>query len=168
MTTNLTPQSAQKKEYDLLPEDVYNVVVESIDDDTRPVYNNPNEEEEYMKFTFRITDEGFEDRKIWANATPKLFPGSTGLSASTLYSILSAVNRKNYNEEEIDAISSKDVNELEGKALRLMIKQAPNTKGEIRNKIDGYLQSKDSMTSDELANEELSEINDDQVDVTNL
>jgi len=158
MATYLTPHVPEKKTYELLPPDTYNASIDKIEDDTRKNYNDPNITEDYMKFTFNITEPGYEDRKIWANATPSLFPGSTGLSASTLYSILSAVNRKEYSEEESKAITAANINELEGKTLRLIIKQARNRKGEMKNKIDGYLPSKENMTPEERANEQLADI----------
>ena len=158
MSTSLSPRVPVKKEYKLLPQNIYNAIIDNLEDDTRPRYNKPEEKEKYIKFTFRITEKGYEDRKMWANATPSLFPGSSGLSSSTLYAILSAVNNKNYTEEESAKITAQDINELEGKSLRLVIKQAPNQKGEMRNKIDTYLPAKENMTEDEKANEMLDAI----------
>ena len=157
MTTNMRPQISERREYDLLPADTYNVVIESIDDDKRTKYMS-EEEEDYMKFTFKFTDKGYEDRKMWANATPKLFRGDTGLSASTLYSILSSVNNRTYTEEELEKVATEDINALEGKSLRILVKQAPNKKGDMRNKIEAYLPSKNTPSQEPIEQDETVDV----------
>ena len=157
MPTNLNPRVPEKKEYELLPVDTYNAIIEKIEDDERTKYMS-QEKEMYIKFTFQLTDRGYEGRKLWANATPSLFAGSTGLSASTLYSILAAVNNRNYTEEESQKITAQDVNDVEGRGLRLIVQQVLSQKGEMKNKISNYLPLKGDMTKEEVANEEMSDI----------
>ena len=141
MPTKMNPEVPKRTEFELLPKDTYDIIIESIEDDKRKKWDS-DEEEDYIKFTFVFTSGEYKDRKLCANATPKLFPGTMGLSPSTLYSILSAVTRKDYTDDELKEITAEDVNALRGQALQVYVTQITNKKGEIRNKIESYLPPK--------------------------
>ena len=158
MTTTLEPKVPERPEFELLDPDTYNAIIEKIEDEWRKKYQS-EEEEVQIKFTFVITDGEHAGHKMWVYATQSMFAGSSGLQASRLYQILSAINRREYSEEESGGLTAQDINDLEGKKLRLIVKQAPpNNKGQVWNKIESYLPSKENMTSEDKANEAVEDI----------
>lgn len=162
MSTTIQPQVPEKKEFDLLPEDTYRVEITSIEDEERPQYSNPEETEKVTKLEFTLLEEPFEGRKLWAWARPSLFPGSTALSPSTLYGIISAVYRKNLTEQELATVTAGTINQMLGCTLRLLVKQTKNTKGEDRNKIESYLQDKEGTAPSLGSENEIPVINVDE------
>ena len=130
----------EKKEFELLPEDIYEVEIVEIKDRERNVFEKPDEKEMVAAFTFRITEPGhWQGRKLWKDAPPVMWPGSGSGSPSTMYEIYSAVTGKKPSKDECDSIDIGEINALEGMSLRLVLKQKKNTKGELKNQISGYL-----------------------------
>ena len=139
MPTTFQPEIPEKKEYPVLPEDMYQAQISSIEDDERPKYRNPYEKEQVMKFVFTVMEGEFLGVNILCSATPSLFKGSEGLSPSKLYQILSAVNKKPLDDEDLAGINTEDVNALIGQNVRVVVKHYQNSKGETRHKIDSFL-----------------------------
>src|SRR3990167_686230 len=141
MQTSLKPRRSEKQEFELLPEDIYEVKIISIEDKEREKYQS-EEKETVMQFIFEIVEGEFKGRKLWEFATQSLFGGATGLNASKLYLILCAAYEKSYTEEQLSEITTESVNRLEGKNLRVVVKQTINSKCDKRNKIAVYLRTK--------------------------
>ena|SRR3990167_2710017 len=142
MPTNLMPELTTQKEYTILPEDTYEVVIHDIEDKERAVYQKPEETEQVMQFVFRVVEGEYKDEAVYLNVKPKLFQGNQGLSPSNLYQIFSAVNKKKLDEEDLEGINTESVNDLIGKNLRIVIKHSQTKDGQARHKIDGFLPTK--------------------------
>lgn len=141
----------EKKKFDLLPEDVYNAVITSIElKKDQPVYQSEDKEDK-LAFEFTIVEEGpFQNRKQWLDVRPIMSAGSTGMSPSWLYRIVLAVTQIQLNEEDMKKVTPKDVNALVGKSVRIMVKQAPKKNGEMKNKISDVLPvKKTTLTKDD-------------------
>lgn len=126
----------EKKEYELLPEDTYQVQITSLELLEDVELYQSTEREDKFKFEFTIVEEGqYKGRKLWLEARTVLSPGSNGFSASWLYKLFCAVNGTNLGEEETKSVTASNINEMENKQLRLVVKQKANTKGVTKNKI---------------------------------
>lgn len=142
MPTTYEPQIPEKKEYLLLPEDIYIVEVGDITDEERPVYNKPDETEKVMKFQFVVIGGEFDGQSIFMNVKPTLFPGNAGLSPSALYQILSAVNGKALDDEDLQGVTTQDINNLIHKEIRVVVKHRQTDKGDTRHKVESFLPMK--------------------------
>jgi len=161
MLNNITFKKPEKREFELLPEEVYEVVISSIEEGERVVYQHPDEKEEIIKFTFEIEEGEYKGRKLWKDCSPIMWPGSDKGSPSTLYLIYSAGAGKKLSMEECEFVGLTEINELEGKKLRAIVIQKKSSKGELVNKVDGFLPIKGmKITESEegLVNAEISSI----------
>ncbi len=131
--------TASKKEFDLLPEDTYQVEVSNIElKKDVPVYQSEDVEDK-LAFEFTIVEEGmYKNRKQWLDVRPVMSAGGS-VQPSWLYKIFCAINQVQLNEDEAKGISTKTINDLEGRQLRLVIKQKANQKGVLKNKITDVL-----------------------------
>lgn len=135
--------SGEKKEFDLLPEDTYQVEISKIElRKDQPVYNS-DEVEDKFSFEFTVVEEGmYKGRKQWLDVRPIMSAGFEGGSPSWLYKLFCAVNQVQLNDDEARGISTKTINDMEGQQLRLVIKQKKNQKGVLKNKIGDVLPTK--------------------------
>jgi len=165
MLNNITFKKPEKREFELLPEEVYEVVISSIEEGERVVYQHPDEKEEIIKFTFEIEEGEYKGRKLWKDCSPIMWPGSDKGSPSTLYLIYSAGAGKKLSMEECEFVGLTEINELEGKRLRAIVIQKKSSKGELVNKVDGFLpargvkivESEESMINTELEDNKINE-----------
>lgn len=165
MLNNITFKKPEKREFELLPEEVYEVVISSIEEGERVVYQHPDEKEEIIKFTFEIEEGEYKGRKLWKDCSPIMWPGSDKGSPSTLYLIYSAGTGKKLSFEECEFVGPTEINELEGKRLRAIVIQKKSSKGELVNKVDGFLpargvkivESEESMINTELEDNKINE-----------
>jgi len=165
MLNNITFKKPEKREFELLPEEVYEVVISSIEEGERVVYQHPDEKEEIIKFTFEIEEGEYKGRKLWKDCSPIMWPGSDKGSPSTLYLIYSAGTGKKLSMEECEFVGLTEINELEGKRLRAIVIQKKSSKGELVNKVDGFLpargvkivESEESMINTELEDNKINE-----------
>jgi hypothetical protein len=151
------PVAGSGKEYELLPDDVYEVVISKLElKKDQPIYNSQETEDKFA-FEFTVSEEGkYKGRKLWLDVRTVFSAGSTGFSPSWLYKIFSAVNGVNLNDEEARSVTAKNINEMFGKSLRLVVQQKQNTKGDMKNKISNVMASKASNTVPSVSNFEKS------------
>lgn len=127
---------SEATEYELLPEDTYQVQITKLDLKTDQTIYQSTEVEDKFAFEFTIVEEGeYKGRKLWLDVRTIMSAGWTGGSPSWLYKIFCAVNAIQLTDEEAKSVTAKNVNEMLGKQLRLIVKQKPNQKGIIKNKI---------------------------------
>lgn len=129
----------EKLTFDPLPEDLYTCVISDIELLTRPKYEQPDEMEDVLKFTFIVQDEEFVNRKLWHTVRPSVYLNPKTGKSSTLYDIFKACYGRHPSEEEIGLMTSETINALIGQKLRLSVKQQPPKNGIVYNKIDGYM-----------------------------
>ncbi|QGH73103.1 MAG: protein of unknown function DUF669 [Podoviridae sp. ctviO18] len=138
-----TPKS-EFKEWKIIPEGIYQVVIEDI----KPVFvkNKFNPEgEEKLNFQFVILDDGeYHGERLWRRVTPNVFDGATNNRPSYLYQILKAANKVEPTEQQKnEGLSGDELNALIGKQLVVMVKvSAPNAQGKVFSNVEGLTTAK--------------------------
>lgn len=126
----------QKKEFDLLPEDVYQVQITKLDlKEDEPIYQS-DEVEDKFAFEFTIVEDGqYKGRKLWLDVRTAMNPAFSGGNPSWLYKLFCAVNNVVLGDEESKSVTATSINDMLGKQLRLTVKQKMNQVGKMKNKI---------------------------------
>jgi hypothetical protein len=130
-------QSDQK--FEPLPQDIYQAQILKVELKKGQKKFNSEETEDIFAFTFVVVDGKFIKRRLWQDCRMIMNPAWEGGSASWLYKIFSSANKVELTSEECDQIGTKQINELEGKQVRLLVKQKPKADGSIKNVIDSIL-----------------------------
>lgn len=140
-------QGGLRQEFDPLPEDTYQVQILDIKlKKDQPSFKDPEVKHDLFAFTFVIVEKGeFFKRRLWKDVTQKINPAFSGGSASWLYRIYCSALGINLTEEEIKGITTKDVNNLIGRQLRLLVKHKLTKKGEIKDVIEETLPVKEEL-----------------------
>ncbi len=135
-------KKTEKTEFDLLPNDVYQVKITNLELlENEPVYAS-TEVEDKLNFEFTITEEGqYKGRKLWMKMRPIMSAGYSQGQPSWLYKLFCAVNQVTLRDEEAKAITAKNVNELVNKEVRVTVKQKPSKKdsSKVYNNITDFL-----------------------------
>lgn len=133
---NIPVSTSSGDDFELLPEDTYQVEITKLELRTdQPVYQSDAVEDKFS-FEFTITEDGgYKGRKLWLDVRTIMSAGFSGGSPSWLYRIFCAVNGVNLGEDEVGSVNATSINEMEGKQLRLVVKQKLNGKGVLKNKI---------------------------------
>lgn len=135
----------EEREFELIPDDVYESVIKDIEQITSHFKTDEGEEKQVFKFTFKIADDGtYHGRLIWKEVSPHAYYGKKG--ATILLQIINAVRKVDATEQEAKNISAKDINELIGQRIRCSIGHAVSGQGREYNKVTGFLPSKVSDT----------------------
>lgn len=146
--TDYKMEAPVQGDFELMPADTYDVEIENIELlENKPVFNKPDETEDRFKFTFRITDGEFANRKLWIEARPVMSAGTANLTPSWLYRIYCAVNQVKLSDDEAKGVSGDMVNAMIGRKLRVIVQQKATKKGDLRNKITDVLPLKQSAAS---------------------
>jgi len=151
MSTNISLRQPERKEFDLLPEDTYEVIIEGLKDRERDVFEEQGKKETVIAFTFRIIEDGpYNGRKLWKDAHPVLWPGEVFGNPSTLYQIYSVATGKKLTQAECEAMEDiSAINALEGMPLRVVVTQKKSRAGKLGNRIVSFLPSKENQYADE-------------------
>lgn len=163
------PEKGEKKEFDLLPSDTYEVVIDEIDLQEQATWETRSKSadeqvmEEVLEFRFEVTEEGeHKGRKLWKFAKPVMWPGSASGDPSTLYRIYCAANNDTLDESACDEVGEDEINALVGKGLRVIVTQKKNMKGDLKNRVTEYLPLKKQKTKKKTEEEvEIPVIEDD-------
>lgn len=134
LSENFKISRPEKKEYDLLPEDVYEAVIKNAEDVIQTKYQS-KEEESVIEFTFEITKGEFKDRKLWKKIRPMVSGAFEKGQASGLYILLKAVNGEVLDGE----VSSELINNLIGKEVKIVVIIKESDSKKQYNKIDNFL-----------------------------
>lgn len=143
----LNVEGTAKKEYELLPKDVYQVQLEDIELKEQQKYQSL-EMQEVLNFTFVVIEEGkYYGRKIWQTCSQKM---AGGQKQSNLYKVLSALEGREFTIDE--CINPSFLNDVDfmngqiGKQLRLTIGQKVGEQtGKMKNFIDSFLPVKTKL-----------------------
>lgn len=143
-------QTPEKKQFDPLPEDTYQAAIRKIELlKDQPVYQKPNEFEDQLEFEFEVIEEGqYKGRKLWQKVRPVMTAGWSGGQPSWLYKLFCAVNNIKLNDEEAKATDANSINGMLGKQVRLIVKQKPDSKGNVWNRITDMLPVKAQIATD--------------------
>ncbi len=137
-----------KKVYDLLPADVYQVRITGLELRKEKVYQQPGLEEDKINFEFTINEEGqYKGRKLWQSMRPNMTAGFAGGQPSWLYKLFCAVNNISLTDDEASNITAKNINELLNKEVRVVVKQKTSQTGNQRNNIVDFMPLKQGAAS---------------------
>jgi len=139
-------------EFEIIPEDTYQAVIDGIELVEQPKYRKPSEMEEVIAFRFALLSEDPEinGRLVWKRIKPVVNAGFKNGKASSLYSLLKTVFKKEPDMEKI--YTETDINSMLDKQLRLLVEVKKTQKdGREYNKVGNFLVSKTDMeVSDEI------------------
>jgi hypothetical protein len=138
MLSNIEIKKVEKKQYDILPEDIYEAEVFDVKEVEDTGYQT-DEMEEKIEFTFSILDEKYKGRRLWKKVRAVIADGKNSPKPSELYKILCSLDNLNWGEQEV---SAEDINKLIGKKCRIVVKKETSKKGNEYNKITDVLKVK--------------------------
>lgn len=131
---SITVTRGEGGDYETLPEDIYEVMIEDIKAEMRPNSYHDNKEELSLNMTFTLTEGEYEGRKLFRRVNPHI----SIAKPSKLYEIVKAVEGK---ELEGDFFDSFKLKTLLGRLLRVTVKNV--VKGDkTYSNIDSFLVSK--------------------------
>lgn len=141
LPSNYQPKVPEKKEYELLPDDTYEVEISKMEfKKDQPVYQKEGEFEDKLGFEFTIVEDSeYKGRKLWQDTRIVMSAGSKGYSPSWLYKLFCAVNKSTLTDEEAKQVTAATINDMLHKRVRLVVKIEPNRKGDLKNKIKDML-----------------------------
>jgi len=138
MLSHIKIEKVEKKQFENLPEDIYEAEVFDVKEVEDTGYQT-DEMEEKIEFTFTILDEKYKSRRLWKKVRAVIADGRNSPKPSELYKVLSALDSLNWGEKEV---SAEDINKLIGKKCRLVVKIKTSAKGNDYNYITDVLKVK--------------------------
>ena len=149
----------QREEFDVLPEDVYQVVIEVANLEERQAYQS-KDIEEVLNFKFMIIEDGeYKGRKVWKKIRPTVNAGWEGGSPSDLYELWRAATGVFPTEQQKkDGLTGNDINSLIGRQIRVTLKIKTTAKGKEYNKIEGFMSVKSELAAPKLKPKEAGEV----------
>lgn len=156
-------EKKQVTEYEVLPENIYQVELLDVNLDRRPTYDTrlkPDSEKEYetvLNFQFTLLSgtangKDLRGRNVWENFVPTYLYISKKNGKNKLYNVVEGLLGRGLTmAEEAEGITSDTINSLIGKQVRIGIKH--NVKGDkTYDRIEQYYPVEipiNSLTSDE-------------------
>jgi hypothetical protein len=156
-------EKKQGTEYEVLPENIYQVELLDVNLDRRPTYDTrlkPDSEKEYesiLNFQFTLLSgtangKNLRGRNVWENFVPTYLYIGKKNGKNKLYNVVEGLLGRNLTmAEEAEGITSDTINSLIGKQVRIGIKH--NVKGDkTYDRIEQYYPVEipiNSLTSDE-------------------
>lgn len=137
-------EKIEKKEYEPIPANVYQVQIGDISEKYKTPWGKPDAEEKelYLTFEFVILDGQYKGRKLWKDIRPVAPTPSEGGSfkPSWMYRLVSAVVGHPLSLAEGINWGAEETNNLIGRQLRLIVNQTPkNAQGRSYNNITEVL-----------------------------
>lgn len=159
LQSNFKTPAIQRDEYDVMPEDVYQVIIEDVNLEERQVYQS-QDVEEVLNFKFTVLEEGeFKGRKVWKKIRPTLNAGWDGGSPSDLYELWKSAMKTLPTKEQLEVgLSGNDVNKLIGQQIRVTLKIKTTQKGKEYNKIEGFMAVRTELAAPKLKPKEAGEV----------
>jgi hypothetical protein len=143
LTAEMEPKAPEKKEWPLIPEDVYQV---EITDLTGEESEWKGEKKDVYKFEFTLIEDGpYYGRKLWKKGARVMpFPSSTGKPPLT-WKVASAVAKHPLTEDEGKTYTVAHLNALIGKQLRIGVMVTPPKDGKQYNNAESFLMAKTQL-----------------------
>jgi len=145
-------QTPQKKEWPLIPADVYQAEITDIEYKSEPnrykKYPTDPDEKQYMNFEFTIIEEGpLYGRKVWQKMSMiKPYPPQQSGKATWVYRLATAMAGHPITKDGADKFTSSDINDYIHRQVRVNIIQSPpDNNGKIWNNIDGFMAVKQQL-----------------------
>lgn len=137
----------ERKEWPVIPEDVYQVAIEDITTITVKKFHS-EEEEDVFNFQFVILEEGeYKGQRLFKRVRPIVFDGGGKNRPSYLYQIFKAAMKVEPSVEQVElGLTGKELNELIGKQIRVNVKVSPpNNAGKTFSNVEGVMHAKTEM-----------------------
>lgn len=131
---------AEKKVYELLPDDVYETRIKDIEKIISTFKDDDGNDREVFKFTFSLEDPAYPNRLVFKEVAPFAYVSKKG--PSILLSIFNAVAKRDLTQEEYEAIGPAQVNDLIGKPLRVNVGHKTSGAGNDYNLVKSFLPTK--------------------------
>jgi hypothetical protein len=134
----------EKKDWPLIPEDVYQVEITDIAAD---VSEYKGEKKDVFKFEFTLIEDGpHYGRKLWRRGVQTVpIPYKSGKNPLT-WKVVSAVAKHPLTEEEGKAYTAAMMNAMIGKQLRVTVSVSePKPDGKQYNNIDSFMMAKKDL-----------------------
>ena len=122
------------EQFELLPEGTYEVVIKDVNEKERTKYKS-TETEMALNFEFEVVEGEYKGRLLWKTVSPVYNEGFEGGQPSWLYRILKACG------VEVFEPTAKDINDLIGKNLKVVIEHKKSKDGTIYSNIVSFLKS---------------------------
>jgi len=145
LTGDFATESAQ---WDVIPEDVYQVVIKDIDEKETTKYMSEEKDVQYLfKFALLEGDEKILGSSLVAYASRKWFTGGKTTSPSKLVTLVKAVYGFYYPKLNVNVLTAEDmnpqvINDLIGKQVRVSVKLNDD---KTRNKVADFMTIKAEM-----------------------
>lgn len=149
---NLELQTPQKKEWPLIPADVYQTEITAIDYRVEPnryktLATDPDEKQ-VMNFEFTIIEEGpHYGRKVWQKMAPiKPYPPQSKGKPTWVYRLATAMEGHPITKDEADRFGSSQINDYFHCQVRVNITESPaRDNGKQYNNIEAFLTIKEKL-----------------------
>lgn len=145
-------QAPQRKEWPLIPADVYQAEITDIEYKSEPnrykKFAHDPDEKQYMNFEFTIIEEGpLYGRRVWQKMSMiKPYPPTQNGKASWIYRLCTAMAGHPITKGEADKFTSSDINDYIHRQVRVnIIQSAPDNNGKVWNNIDGFMTVKQQL-----------------------
>ena len=133
ISEDLKIDTSENKEFELLPEDVYQVEIVDVNEVIRNKYQS-TEQETALRFKFKILEGKYKNRLLFKTISPKWNEGFEEGQPSNLYVLMTTLGWKG------GVPTAQDVNNLIGKQLRVLVKIKKGKKGEY-NAIEEFIKT---------------------------
>jgi hypothetical protein len=123
---------------EVLPEGIYQVVIDDISDVKGTAYKSDKEVTQ-LEWTFRVLEGEQKDKVIKKWTSTAYAPAKAGRKESNLFSIVTKACHTQLNPEELHLSS------LIGKQIKIVVSEYTNEAGYERNRIDSFMEAKEEI-----------------------
>lgn len=152
LSENFELNTPQKKEWPLIPADVYQTQITNIEEKTEPnrfkQYETEPDEIKRINFEFTIIEDGPQyGRRVWQKMAPiKPYPPTGKGKETWMYRLASAMAGHSITRGEADHFGVAEVNSFLNRQVRVTVKHsAPNAQGKQYANVDSFLSVKKEL-----------------------
>lgn len=135
-STEVQMQEDRPAMYETVPENLYECTISGISDGERGKYQHPEEKEKVINFEFTISQGTQKGKKLGKQISPVINTGFEGGQASLLYQLIHCVYRGIPKKGFQDIVNS-----LEGKQVKVLVKNKTSAKGNQYSVVKEFLAS---------------------------
>jgi hypothetical protein len=151
MPVTHNPTLPEKKDYPVLPAGIYSVEIQAIESGLQRPFGAKEgepETEPFYRFTFLVLGDAvsgdkseYRGRKLWSKRAKAVLPipPEGKMKPSLVYRVARAVLRRDITYDEASKWTIKEINDLEGCQLQLMVTITPPKDGKTYNEIVEFM-----------------------------
>lgn len=153
MPADIAPAMPEKKVYPVIPEGVYQAVISDVESGKQKPYDqrfdtNAPQSEPYYLFKFKILTPGeAQGRLLWSKRGKACLPvpPEGKMKESLIYRVASAVKGSKISYDEGSLWTLKDVNNLAGKQIVLVVEVTNKQDGTEMNTITTFMHARENL-----------------------